>query len=77
MNDRCKTCKWWTLHDESWRNSGLVVFKAACEVRECTSPKLHFYEPPAADEASVTDGSEYTGNLWTGPDFGCVNHEAA
>lgn len=46
-------------------------------VRACQSPLLRFYEVPAANGATVCDGSEYWAGLFTGPDFGCANHEAA
>ena len=44
-------------------------------VRECKSPKLHFYVLPQAGEAAIIDGSEYKGSLCTDGQFGCVNHE--
>ena len=50
---------------------------ATYDVRECTSPTLRFYEVPSADGAAVCDGSEYWAGLFTGPDFGCPNHEVA
>lgn len=46
-------------------------------VRQCTHPKIVFWERPAVDGAAVLDGSEYCALLITGEGFGCNLHEAA
>lgn len=48
---------------------------AQYDVRECKSPLLRFYEVPSANGAAVCDGSDYWAGLFTGPEFGCQNHE--
>lgn len=46
-------------------------------VGECRSPKLvHLRRPQTLDGASVIDGEDYSAALYTGPDFGCIHHEA-
>lgn len=44
------------------------------EVHLCGSPSLRaFIRPCGKTEASVVDGSEYSAELITAEDFGCVN----
>ena len=79
---RCRTCRHWTL-------SGARDDKVT---RDCKSPKITFavlkYEDNldvvvdksgssiASNGAGVMDGEGYWAGLVTGPDFGCIHHEA-
>ncbi|MBI4021141.1 MAG: hypothetical protein HY369_02775 [Candidatus Aenigmarchaeota archaeon] len=66
----CKTCKHWT-------KSPLCASPAL--TRECKSLLLiHESMYPVALEPRQAQVAcdEYTIRLYTGPDFGCVNHEA-
>ena len=47
------------------------------KAKYCRSPNILFYESPAANQATVVDGSQYRAALITGPEFGCVNFEKA
>jgi hypothetical protein len=86
--NRCKTCKWWVLPEESeyWGHDEIVSprqwpqdkpLPVEFEVRYCEHPRLLFCERPAQiDAATVADGSTYMANLLTAENFGCVMHEA-
>lgn len=86
---RCSTCKHWRLLDDGqdWIPNADIVRpldedtyepKAMpFEVRFCKSPKLHRLERPTSPDAcGVVDGSMYRADFYSGPDFGCVNHES-
>lgn len=85
---RCSTCKHWRApeHDGHTElvcspidtDGDWLPMPMPFEVRRCASPKLQMFERPLTpDAASVVDGSNYRAALVTGPDFGCVHHEAA
>lgn len=82
MTGHCKTCRWWLppeYENEIVRpldaDNDYEPMVMPFEVRQCKSPKLLFYERPPLDGATVMDGSQYKAELYTGPEFGCVNHE--
>lgn len=80
----CATCRHWQPADDY---DGKEIcspvdpdtfepMPVSFEVRRCGSPHLLFYErPPESRQATLTDGSRYRASLFTGQDFGCVNHE--
>ncbi len=79
---KCASCKWWVAmqeHEISPKNNydadgNSIEFDV--EVRRCKSPMLlKFQHPMQPNEATVLDGSHYHAGLYTGPEFGCVNHE--
>lgn len=93
MTQTCKTCKHWQegkdfpecnitrpvhpgtvtrVKDEA---EAVAVFGYA--VRECSHPKVLFFQRPEIDGATVCDGSEYAACLLTAEQFGCVLHEPA
>lgn len=87
--NRCATCRWWQPAKGQRTAAEIVAdhpppdYEArgpGYEVRFCGSPLLVFHEMgcslPPSYGAVVADGSEYFAVLITGPDFGCVNHEA-
>ena len=54
------------------------AMKLPFEVRRCLHPSKTFCERPVeANGFGVCDGSDYMAELVTGPEFGCVRHEAA
>lgn len=67
----CGTCKWWTPSEDGFYNhEGEPIMS-----RQCESPKLLKFAPPAEDGASLMDGSYYRALMFTGPKFGCVKWE--
>ena len=86
--ETCKTCKHWLFSGVEYgpeRDLCAPVdpdtyepMAMPFEVRACKHPALTFCERPVeANGFGVADGSEYMAILVTGPDFGCVRHEAA
>lgn len=85
--NRCKTCKHWQKNDRDYRDDDIFKpfdpdtfepMELTFEVRYCKSPHVLFYERPIeTKQVCMVDGSNYRAELITGPDFGCVNHEAA
>lgn len=74
--ETCKTCKHWKIIEDD-RSENERSFLKCCHHPRLQTPD---YDKPDrecfADGAMVVDGSGYWGRLMTGPDFGCVNHEA-
>jgi hypothetical protein len=60
----CKTCKWWIEHRES---------KAERLHHICTNPNIGNGD----DETNgLSDNADHDYGISTGPDFGCIHHEA-
>jgi len=88
----CSTCRWWVLDKndrydtlispadpvthEQEDTEDAIAAKWGHAVRRCRCPKISFYQRPDRDGATVCDGSEYMADLLTGPDFGCIHHDA-
>ena len=81
----CANCKHWFTDDKS--GDGAITdpydpdtgepMVLPFAVNRCNSPRLLFCERPLESTGfAVADGSSYWAALYTGPDFGCVNHEA-
>lgn len=87
---RCATCKWARPHVMWWRDQGMtdqqaddeelpgeygrrmVRFPMVCELAEFTKD-----EDGDQRRLCITiDGSNYMGNLYVKPDFGCIQWEA-
>ena len=66
MTGQCKTCRWWDHADEGRCRSPLLAEWALCQGDP--RPVTHSHQAIVAAEPSG-------GWLYTGPDFGCVNHE--
>lgn len=82
----CDTCQYWKPTPENYYNYEEILrptdpdtyqpMQVEFEVRLCQCPKkVRFERPPAADFASVVDGSNYRAELATGPKFGCIHHK--
>ena len=82
----CKDCRWWSNEIGQYDYDAIVFPEdpetmaripqelLEFEVRRCVQPKLIvFQRPEHADGLSVCDGSQYKANLYTAPNFGCVN----
>lgn len=67
MIGRCKDCKWWKVE---W------IPRAAAEMGDCVSPFVRTHNEDWASNAVCGANNGYDG-ITTGPDFGCVNFEAA
>jgi hypothetical protein len=64
--ETCKTCRWWG-----------TLSGGKSENRECLHPKL--CEPSDVTEDAMdllTTYYSHAGGIFTGPDFGCIHHEA-
>ena len=73
--ERCKTCKHWTPYATKYPNGGAREDERAGGI--CGSAKLvEDYGQGHGADMLVYPYSE-GGEFWTGPDFGCVNHEQA
>lgn len=80
----CSTCKHWTVGDRYW--DPIIApedpdtwepMVMPFEVKVCKHPELLFCERPVDPAGfAVADGSTYMANFYTGPDFGCIKHEA-
>jgi len=80
----CENCAHWkTLNEDDpqlWpedydddQNDVDVVRVSGFVVGKCADI-LEFNRPMIQRQASVVDGSHYRAELWTSPQFGCVNH---
>lgn len=65
----CKTCKCWTPPEVS---SPWDVSKGGA----CACPKFVYHEPMPRDGLEYYDAEGYAAGFYTGPDFGCIHHEA-
>lgn len=85
MSGHCKDCRFWDSSADAvnfgWRRKlGLLdefddnklVAALPYPVGVCECPGIPFYQFPAEGGATTVDGSEYRGDLITGPLFGCV-----
>lgn len=85
--ETCKTCIFWVddepgpysrntiMHpeDEDTYEEKVMPF----EVRKCKAPSITLFERnPDPKGVSLMDGSCFSATMYTGPEFGCVNHEA-
>lgn len=83
MNN-CATCKHWTppedFYDEICTPLDQDTFEPMTmpfEVRMCQHPAKTFCERPVeANGFGLADASTYRATLYTGPEFGCIRHEA-
>lgn len=81
----CDTCKHWRNDEEDYGGGEITEpydfdtgkkMVLPFEVKKCHSPNTLFCERPVAEtQCCVQDGSQYMANLFTGPKFGCPNHE--
>jgi hypothetical protein len=70
--NRCKTCRWWDQSSGRLSPSGSTGRGGDCS----NEGKLHEnYVVQAEDDHLVYSYNE-GGGFWTGPEFGCVHHEA-
>ena len=81
----CKTCIYWVDTDDDFDSimhpwdydTDSKKMDMPFEVRECTSRNITLFERnPDPQGVSLCDGSDYRANMYTGPDYGCVNHKA-
>lgn len=91
ISNRCATCKWWLLNEDTRASRVIFppdpvtyeqeeteeanTAKWGHRVRQCTHPRVLFYQRPDKGGAAICDGSEYRAELLTGEDFGCTLHE--
>lgn len=83
----CNTCKHWKLnpryanYDQICTPTDQDTYKLMAmpfDVRECMHPALVRFERTSEKNGfGVSDGSDYMARFCTGPNFGCVRHEAA
>lgn len=73
----CKTCKWSSEHEEWWKLSDSEPDPLALEYPlRCELADQAGGEPTHRGRLCVTlDGSNYRGELYVKPDFGCVQWE--
>ncbi len=64
----CKTCNWW-VDTEEWQLK-LHYFQGRCNHVTVNEEALN-----AMRSCCVTDTSDESGLIYTGPDFGCIHHE--
>ena len=71
----CLGCKHWDRDGVTyeWHND---YGEVTDERRVCKAVPFFLSDKTRTALAVVTDGSGYTGKLWTAPDFGCVLREA-
>jgi hypothetical protein len=60
----CKDCQHWTQNPDKPGEG------------QCNSPKFVEADSPPLDGLAYTDYEGYNAYLSTGPDFGCIHHEA-
>jgi hypothetical protein len=69
MKSTCKTCIFWggrTIH--KFENKPFGVYN-------CESPELaYLVRPDSSNGATLVDEDHFNATLYTGEDFGCVNH---
>jgi hypothetical protein len=78
---RCKNCKHWQNHLMTYRMSERIQHPyGVCQRIEHENQINDYRLDPESvldeDPAYVEDGSDYTGALRTGPEFGCILWEA-
>jgi len=65
----CATCMYWKpydWHDEAAKHGGW-----------CNSPKIGEFGSVGYEADALVYSYNEQGRFWTGPDFGCVNHEVS
>lgn len=83
----CKTCKYWITDPEGRRyddQSAMRIGLGVCGIVELFFDCTRWNEEGKARElidptrlAYVQDSSDYIASLYTAPEFGCVQYEAA
>lgn len=69
----CQTCRWWEDAEEGEFAGSYPIFKV------CTNPKLNLVyqaQVGSRDGAGASASDEDGLGFWTGPEFGCIHHEA-
>jgi hypothetical protein len=86
MDKTCKTCRWWNLEDSDteWRQD--VKNRVPIPQHRCECPLIEDMSGSDSDStqwtdlpsnaAGYTDREGYGAHFRTGPDFGCIHHEA-
>lgn len=67
----CSTCKWWR---ESYRHETKKSTFKGCDCPKLKQGYGNTSEDCASDEAIIEDDEGW--GIQTGPDFGCIHHEA-
>jgi len=78
----CKECRYWAessdddddriMHPEDPDTYEPMALPFS--VKKCTSENITLFERnPDSAGVSLCDGSDYRAQMYTGPDFGCVN----
>jgi len=81
----CKSCIYWVDPQDSYdeiihpwdHDTESQKMDMPFEVKKCTSDNITLFERnPDSKGVSLCDGSNYRATMYTGQDYGCVNHRA-
>jgi hypothetical protein len=79
MDGRCETCRWWNSVHATSEWSGYTVYTSVALTdpswRTCQLHSRHDEFPNTSRLLPQSSDPYVTSDVWTAPDFGCVQHE--